>query len=197
MEILVSGGVGSWVGRERCRAPSAVEAARHAQAAVPRCASTTRGIAMSDERPFTTTDAGIPAASDEFSMTVGPSGPTVLHDAYVVQKIQQFNRERVPERVVHAKGGGAHGFFEVTEDGTQCTKASFLSEIRNRTPMFARFSTVAGEMGSADSNHDPRGVSLKFYTEAGNFDLVCNNTPTFFVRDASKFQDFIHSQKRS
>ncbi len=152
---------------------------------------------MSDERPFTTTDAGIPAASDEFSMTVGPSGPTVLHDAYVVQKIQQFNRERVPERVVHAKGGGAHGFFEVTEDVTQWTKASFLSEIGKRTPMFARFSTVAGEMGSADSNRDPRGFALKFYTEEGNFDLVCNNTPTFFVRDASKFQDFIHSQKRS
>jgi catalase len=151
---------------------------------------------MSDERPVTTTEAGIPAASDEFSMTVGPSGPTVLHDAYVVQKIQQFNRERVPERVVHAKGGGAHGFFEVTEDVTQWTKASFLSAVGKRTPMFARFSTVAGEMGSADTNRDPRGFALKFYTEDGNFDLVCNNTPTFFVRDASKFQDFIHSQKR-
>src|SRR5258708_23359656 len=100
---------------------------------------------MSDEWPFTTTDAGIPAASDEFSMTVGPSGPTVLHDAYVVQKIQQFNRERVPERVVHAKGGGAHGLFEVTEDVTPWTKASFLSEIGKRTPMVSRFSTVPRE----------------------------------------------------
>jgi catalase len=151
---------------------------------------------MSDERPVTTTQAGIPAASDEFSLTVGPSGPSVLHDAYVVQKMQQFNRERVPERVVHAKGSGAHGFFEVTEDVTPWTKASFLSGVGKRTPVFARFSTVAGEMGSPDTNRDPRGFALKFYTEEGNFDLVCNNTPVFFVRDTSKFQDFIHSQKR-
>jgi catalase len=155
---------------------------------------------MSDEDtqqpPTTTTNAGIPAASDEFSLTVGPSGPTVLHDAYVVQKIQQFNRERVPERVVHAKGSGAHGFFEVTEDVTQWTSAKFLAEVGKRTPMFARFSTVAGEMGSADTARDPRGFALKFYTEEGNYDLVGNNTPVFFMRDASKFQDFIHSQKR-
>ena len=151
---------------------------------------------MSDQRPVTTTDAGIPAASDEFSLTVGPGGPTVLHDHYVVQKMQHFNRERVPERVVHAKGGGAHGFFEVTEDVTGWTKASLLSEVGKHTPVFARFSTVAGELGSADTNRDPRGFALKFYTEDGNFDLVCNNTPVFFVRDASKFQDFIHSQKR-
>jgi catalase len=151
---------------------------------------------MSDQRPVTTTEAGIPAASDEFSLTVGPSGPSVLHDAYVVQKMQQFNRERVPERVVHAKGSGAHGFFEVTEDVTQWTKARFLSGVGKRTPVFARFSTVAGEMGSPDTNRDPRGFALKFYTEEGNFDLVCNNTPVFFVRDTSKFQDFIHSQKR-
>jgi catalase len=146
--------------------------------------------------PATTTDAGIPAASDEFSLTVGPSGPTVLHDSYVVQKMQQFNRERVPERVVHAKGGGAHGFFEVTEDVTQWTKAKFLSQVGKRTPVFVRFSTVAGEMGSPDTNRDPRGYAMKFYTEEGNFDLVANNTPVFFVRDATKFQDFIHSQKR-
>jgi catalase len=146
--------------------------------------------------PITTTDAGIPAASDEFSLTVGHGGPTVLHDAYVVQKMQHFNRERVPERVVHAKGSGAHGFFEVTEDVTQWTRASFLSEIGKRTPVFARFSTVAGELGSADTARDPRGFALKFYTEEGNYDLVGNNTPVFFVRDASKFQDFIHSQKR-
>jgi catalase len=151
---------------------------------------------MSDERPVTTTDAGIPAASDEFSLTVGPSGPTALHDHYVVQKIQHFNRERVPERVVHAKGGGAHGFFEVTEDVTQWTRASFLSEVGKRTPVFVRFSTVAGELGSPDTNRDPRGFAVKMYTEEGNYDLVCNNTPVFFVRDASKFQDFIHSQKR-
>jgi catalase len=146
--------------------------------------------------PATTTDAGIPAASDEFSLTVGPSGPTLLQDNYVVQKMQAFNRERVPERVVHAKGGGAHGFFEVTEDVTQWTKAKFLSQVGKRTPVFVRFSTVAGEMGSPDTNRDPRGYAMKFYTEEGNYDLVGNNTPTFFVRDATKFQDFIHSQKR-
>jgi catalase len=147
-------------------------------------------------RPTTTTNSGIPAASDEHSLTVGPNGPTVLQDAYVVQKMQQFNRERVPERVVHAKGSGAHGFFEVTEDVTQWTNAKFLSTVGKRTPMFARFSTVAGEMGSPDTVRDPRGFALKFYTEEGNYDLVGNNTPVFFVRDATKFQDFIHSQKR-
>ena len=98
--------------------------------------------------------------------------------------MQHFNRERVPERVVHAKGSGAHGFFEVTEDVTQWTNAAFLSEVGKRTPMFARFSTVAGELGSADTVRDPRGFALKFYTEEGNYDLVGNNTPVFFIRDA-------------
>jgi catalase len=147
-------------------------------------------------RPNTTTDAGIPIASDDHSLTVGPKGPTVLHDAHTVMKMQHFNRERVPERVVHAKGSGAHGFFEVTEDVTQWTNAAFLSEVGKRTPMFARFSTVAGELGSPDTVRDPRGFALKFYTEEGNYDLVGNNTPVFFIRDASKFSDFIHSQKR-
>jgi catalase len=146
--------------------------------------------------PATTTDSGIPAPSDEYSLTVGPTGPTALHDHYVVQKMQHFNRERVPERVVHAKGSGAHGFFEVTDDVTWFTRADFLSEVGRRTPMFARFSTVAGEQGYADTVRDPRGFALKFYTEEGNFDLVGNNTPVFFIRDASKFSDFIHSQKR-
>ncbi|HWF74341.1 MAG TPA: catalase [Solirubrobacteraceae bacterium] len=144
----------------------------------------------------TTNESGIPAASDEHSLTVGPTGPTVLHDAYTVQKMQHFNRERVPERVVHAKGSGAHGFFEVTEDVTQFTSAAFLSEVGKRTPVFARFSTVAGELGSADTARDPRGFAIKFYTEEGNYDLVGNNTPVFFIRDASQFSDFIHSQKR-
>jgi catalase len=148
------------------------------------------------EPPTTTTNVGIPVASDDNSLTVGPGGPTVLQDAYVVQKMQHFNRERVPERVVHAKGSGAHGFFEVTEDVSQWTRASFLSEVGKRTPVFARFSTVAGELGSADTVRDPRGFSLKFYTEEGNYDMVGNNTPVFFIRDASKFLDFIHSQKR-
>jgi catalase len=144
----------------------------------------------------TTTDAGIPAASDEHSLTAGATGPILLQDHYLIQKMAQFNRERVPERVVHAKGGGAHGFFEVTEDVTQWTRADFLSQVGKRTPVFLRFSTVAGELGSADTVRDPRGFAIKFYTEDGNYDLVGNNTPIFFVRDPSKFQDFIHSQKR-
>jgi catalase len=152
---------------------------------------------MSEKRPpTTTTDTGNPVASDAHSLTVGPTGPTVLHDAHTVQKMQHFNRERVPERVVHAKGTGAHGFFEVTEDVTQWTNAAFLSQVGKRTPMFARFSTVAGELGSPDTVRDPRGFSLKFYTEEGNYDLVGNNTPVYFIRDASQFSDYIHSQKR-
>ena len=135
--------------------------------------------------PATTTNSGIPAASDQHSLTVGPTGPAVLHDHYVVQKLQHFNRERVPERVVHAKGSGAHGFFEVTEDVTWLTRASFLARVGKRTPVFARFSTVAGEQGSADTVRDPRGFALKLYTDEGNYDLVGNNTPVFFVRDAA------------
>ena len=145
--------------------------------------------------PRTTTDAGIPAASDEFSLTVGSNGPILLQDHYLIQKMAQFNRERVPERVVHAKGGGAHGFFEVTEDISQYCKADFLQPGK-RTDLFIRFSTVAGEQGSADTVRDPRGFAIKFYTDEGNYDMVGNNTPVFFVRDPSKFQDFIHSQKR-
>ncbi len=151
---------------------------------------------MSDEqKKVTTTDSGIAATSDEFSLTVGEQGPIALHDHYVVQKMQHFNRERVPERVVHAKGGGAHGVFQVTEDVSQFTKADFLQPGKE-TPLFLRFSTVAGEQGFADTVRDPRGFAMKFYTEQGNFDMVGNNTPVFFVRDPSKFQDFIHSQKR-
>ena len=152
---------------------------------------------MSDQRPpITTTDAGIPAPSDEYSLSIGPGGPLLLQDHYLIQKMAHFNRERVPERVVHAKGSGAFGYFEVTADVTQWTKAAFLNQVGKRTPMLARFSTVAGELGSADTVRDPRGFALKFYTEEGNYDMVGNNTPVFFVRDPSKFQDFIHSQKR-
>jgi catalase len=126
---------------------------------------------------------------------VGPNGPILLQDHYVAQKMPAFNRERVPERVVHAKGAGAFGYFEVTADVTPWTKAAFLSQVGKRTPVLARFSTVA-EQGYADTDRDPRGFALKFYTEEGNYDLVGNNTPVFFVRDPTKFQDFIHSQKR-
>lgn len=151
---------------------------------------------MSADRPRTTTDTGIPATSDEHSLTVGPSGPIALHDHYLVQKMQHFNRERVPERVVHAKGGAAHGFFEVTNDVTEFTKASFLAQVGKRTDTFLRFSTVAGEQGFPDTVRDPRGFALKLYTDEGNWDMVGNNTPVFFVRDPQKFSDFIHSQKR-
>ncbi|MEJ7823888.1 MAG: catalase [Solirubrobacteraceae bacterium] len=146
--------------------------------------------------PPTTTDAGIPAPSDSHSLSVGPNGPLLLQDHYLIQKMAQFNRERVPERVVHAKGSGAHGFFEVTEDVSQFTKADMFNDVGKKTPMLARFSTVAGELGSPDTARDPRGFALKFYTQEGNYDLVGNNTPVFFVRDPSNFQDFIHSQKR-
>lgn len=153
---------------------------------------------MSEDRPpATTTDAGIPAASDEFSLSAGSNGPLLLQDHYLIQKMAQFNRERVPERVVHAKGGGAHGYFEVTAPVTEFTKAAFLGTVGKRTPVFARFSSVAGELGSADTQRDPRGFALKFYTEEGNYDLVGNNTPVFFIRDPQKFQDFIRSQKRN
>src|ERR1700760_1362941 len=118
------------------------------------------------------------------------------HDPFTLARMQRFNRERAPERVVHAKGGGAHGFFEVTEDVTPWTRAAFLSRVGKRTPVFARFSAVAGELGAADTVRDPRGFSVKFYTDEGNYDIVGNNTPVFFIRDASKFSDFIHSQKR-
>src|ERR1700750_289410 len=137
----------------------------------------------SENRPTTTNDSGVPATNDERSLTVVPKGPTALHDHYVVQKMQHFNRERVPERVVHAKGSGAHGFFEVTEDVSQFTSASFLSGGGKQTPLLARFSTVAGELGSADTVRDPRGFALRFYTDEGNYDLIGNNTPVFFIRD--------------
>jgi catalase len=150
---------------------------------------------MTDTAPVTTTDAGIPAASDSHSLTLGPDGPILLQDHYLIQKMAQFNRERVPERVVHAKGGGAFGYLQITEDVSQFTKAD-LFQPGKRTEALARFSTVAGELGSPDTWRDPRGFALKFYTEQGNYDLVGNNTPVFFIRDPQNFSDFIHSQKR-
>ncbi len=150
---------------------------------------------MSDNRPVTTTDAGIPAPSDEHSQSVGPNGPLLLQDHYLIQKMAQFNRERVPERVVHAKGGGAYGVFEATADVSQYTKAGIFTKGKD-TRLLIRFSTVAGELGSADTARDPRGFAIKFYTDEGNYDLVGNNTPVFFIRDPQKFSDFIHSQKR-
>jgi catalase len=143
----------------------------------------------------TTSDVGIPAPSDEYSLSAGAEGPLLLQDHYLIQKMAHFNRERVPERVVHAKGHGAFGFFEATEDVSHWCRADFLKK-GVRTPLLVRFSTVAGEHGFPDTVRDPRGFALKFYTQAGNYDLVGNNTPVFFIRDPSKFSDFIHSQKR-
>lgn len=143
----------------------------------------------------TTTNAGIRVESDEYSLTVGRDGPILLQDHYLLEKMAQFNRERVPERVVHAKGGGAFGEFEVTADVSDYTCAAVFQP-GCKTEVLARFSTVAGELGSPDTWRDPRGFALKFYTTEGNYDMVGNNTPIFFVRDPIKFQDFIRSQKR-
>lgn len=151
---------------------------------------------MSEKKNNLTTSWGSPVGDNQNSMTAGGRGPTLIQDVHLLEKLAHFNRERVPERVVHAKGAGAHGYFEVTNDLTRFTKADFLSEVGKRTPMFIRFSTVAGELGSADTVRDPRGFAVKFYTEEGNYDLVGNNTPVFFIRDAIKFPDFIHTQKR-
>ena len=145
--------------------------------------------------PFSTTQSGAPVASDDHSQSVGADGPIPLHDHYLVEKLAQFNRERVPERVVHAKGGGAFGVFETTEDVSQYTRAA-LFQPGVVTETLTRFSTVAGEQGSPDTWRDPRGFAIKFYTTEGNYDLVGNNTPVFFIRDGIKFPDFIHSQKR-
>jgi catalase len=151
-------------------------------------------VTENSSRP-TTTDAGIPAASDNHSLSVGSNGPLLLQDHYLIQKMAQFNRERVPERVVHANGGGAFGFFESTENISQFTKAKVFQKGK-KTESLVRLSTVAGEQGAADTQRDPRGFAIKFYTEDGNWDMVGNNTPVFFIRDPSKFSDFIHSQKR-
>ncbi len=150
---------------------------------------------MSEKRPYTTTDGGSPVASDEFSLTVGADGPILLQDQYLIEQMANFNRERIAERQPHAKGAGAFGVFETTEDVSAYTRAA-LFQPGVRTEMLARFSTVAGESGSPDTWRDPRGFALKFYTPEGNYDMVGNNTPVFFVRDPMKFQHFIRSQKR-
>ncbi len=150
---------------------------------------------MTDHSTGSTTQAGIPAVSDRNSLTVGPDGPIVLHDHHLVETLAHFNRMNVPERRPHAKGSGAFGEFETTEDVSAYTKAA-LFQPGIKTRMLARFSTVAGELGSPDTWRDVRGFALKFYTTEGNFDLVGNNTPVFFVRDPMKFPHFIRSQKR-
>lgn len=143
-----------------------------------------------------TTAHGHPIADNQNSLTAGPRGPVLMQDHHLLEKMATFNRERIPERVVHAKGSGAFGTLTVTHDITAYTKAKLFSEIGKKTPVLLRFSTVAGERGAADAERDVRGFAIKFYTEEGNWDLVGNNTPVFFIRDAFKFSDFIHTQKR-
>ncbi|KAJ2802987.1 catalase A [Coemansia guatemalensis] len=143
-----------------------------------------------------TTSTGAPVVSNQTSQTAGYNGPVLLQDFHLIDKLAHFDRERIPERVVHAKGAGAHGYFEVTKDVSHLTCAKFLSSVGKRTPIFTRFSTVGGESGSSDTARDPRGFAVKFYTEEGNWDMVGNNTPIFFIRDPIKFPDFIHTQKR-
>lgn len=143
-----------------------------------------------------TTTAGNPIADNQNSLTAGARGPLLLQDYQLLEKLAHQNRERIPERVVHAKGWGAHGTLTVTNDIRAYTKADLFAEVGKKTALIARFSTVAGEMGAADAERDVRGFAVKFYTQEGNWDLVGNNTPVFFVRDPYKFPDFIHTQKR-
>lgn len=143
----------------------------------------------------TTNDAGVPVSSDEYSLSVGADGPIVLHDHYLMEQMANFNREMIPDRQPHAKGSGAFGHFEVTHDVSDYTRAKVFQP-GTKTEVLTRFSTVAGESGSPDTWRDVRGFAVKFYTSEGNYDMVGNNTPVFFVRDPMKFQHFIHSQKR-
>lgn len=156
---------------------------------------TTQTSATLTTAPVLTTNGGSPVADNQNSLSAGARGPLLLQDVHLIEKLAAFNRERIPERVVHAKGSGAYGTLTVTKDTTKYTKAA-LFKPGSKTDLLLRFSTVAGERGAADAERDVRGFALKFYTSEGNFDLVGNNTPVFFVRDPLKFPDFIHTQKR-
>jgi catalase len=150
---------------------------------------------MSENKKLTSA-SGIPYYNNEDTQSVGARGPLLLQDFILHEKMAHFNRERIPERVVHAKGSGAYGTFTVTHDISKYTRAKVFSKVGKQTRTFLRFSTVGGEKGSADTERDPRGFAMKFYTEDGNWDLVGNNTPIFFIKDPKKFGDFIHTQKR-
>lgn len=149
-----------------------------------------------NEKKRLTTAAGAPVADNQNLMTAGPRGPALLQDVWFLEKLAHFDREVIPERRMHAKGSGAYGTFTVTHDISKYTKAKIFSEAGKKTSMFARFSTVAGERGAADAERDIRGFAMKFYTEQGNWDLVGNNTPVFFLRDPLKFPDLNHAVKR-
>jgi catalase len=158
--------------------------------------ASTKEAEVTDKKRAMTTTGGNPVADNQNSVTAGPRGPVLLQDYQLIEKLAHQNRERVPERVVHAKGSGAYGTLRITHDLSKYCKARIFSEVGKETPVLLRFSTVAGERGAADAERDVRGFALKFYTEEGNWDLVGNNTPVFFVRDPLKFPDFIHTQKR-
>src|SRR5215204_4730087 len=149
----------------------------------------------SDDGQALTTNQGGRISENQNSLKAGDRGPTLLEDFILREKITHFDHERIPERVVHARGTGAHGYFQVYEPLARYTKARFLNEPTRKTPVFVRFSTVVGSRGSADTVRDVRGFAVKFYTEEGNFDLVGNNIPIFFIQDAMKFPDLVHSVK--
>src|SRR5436190_5423084 len=144
---------------------------------------------------FLTTDQGVKINDDQNSLKAGERGPSLLEDFILREKITHFDHERIPERVVHARGTGAHGIFKLHDDLSEFTKAGFLTDTSRETPVFVRFSTVAGSRGSTDLARDVRGFAVKFYTDEGNFDLVGNNMPVFFIQDAMKFPDLIHAAK--
>jgi catalase len=147
-------------------------------------------------RPTLTTAGGAPVSDNQNSITAGPRGPVLMQDFHLLEKLAHQNRERIPERTVHAKGSGAYGTLTITKDITRYSRAKVFERVGKQTEAFLRFSTVAGERGAADAERDVRGFALRFYTDEGNWDIVGNNTPVFFVRDPLKFPDFIHTQKR-
>jgi catalase len=149
-----------------------------------------------DKLPTITTSSGAPIADNQNSLTAGPFGPVLMQDFHLLEKLAHQNRERIPERTVHAKGSAAYGTLTVTNDVTKYSCAAALSKVGKKTEAFLRFSTVAGERGAADAERDVRGFAMRFYSEQGNWDIVGNNTPVFFIRDPLKFPDFIHTQKR-
>lgn len=144
-----------------------------------------------------TSNFGAPLPSNEHSLSAGERGPLLLQDHFLIEKLAHFDRERIPERVVHAKGAGAFGWFEASADLSRHTRAHLFGAAGRKTPVLVRFSTVGGEKGSADADRDPRGFAIKFYTAEGNYDLVGNNTPVFFIRDPFKFPDMVHTHKRN
>lgn len=152
---------------------------------------------MADDQKQLTTNFGAPLPSNEHALTAGDRGPVLLQDFQLIEKIAHFDRERIPERVVHAKGAGAFGYFETSADLSKHTRAHLFGAAGRKTPVLIRFSTVGGEKGSADVERDPRGFAIKFYTAEGNYDLVGNNTPVFFIRDPFKFPDMVHTHKRN